>query len=413
MTASTVQSCDRIWINANLATMDDAVPAAYGQLRNCAIGVRDGKIAVIEPMAKVSVERLADKVIDACGAWITPGITDCHTHLVYGGNRAGEIALRLGGASYADIARQGGGILSTVRATRAMDEEQLLLAAISRLRALIAEGVTTVEIKSGYGLTLVDELKMLRVARRLADEMPVRVSTTLLAAHALPPEYAGRREEYIDLVCREIIPAAATEKLADAVDVFCERIAFSPDECARVFSAAGEYGLPVKAHAEQLSNLGGALLAARYGALSADHLEYLDKAGVEAMAAAGTVAVLLPGAFYSLRETQRPPIELLRAAGVPMAVAGDHNPGTSPFIAPRLMLNMACTLFGLTPEESFAGATRNAAKALGMEAEIGTLAVGKAADFLVWDIANPAELICELGVPRLRQRVFKGNIAAV
>jgi imidazolonepropionase len=402
-----------VWINAHLATMDEAVAGSYGQLRDHAIGVRDGKISAIEPMASVPLDRLAGTVIDARGAWITPGLIDCHTHLVYGGNRAAEIAMRLGGASYADIARQGGGILATVRATRAMDETQLLRASLPRLRALAAEGVTTIEIKSGYGLTLVDELKMLRVARRLADEAPIRVLTTLLAAHALPPEYAGRRAAYIDLVCREIIPAAAAEKLADAVDVFCEGIAFSPDECEQVFAAAREHGLPVKAHAEQLSNLGGAELAARHGALSADHLEYLDQAGVAAMAASGTVAVLLPGAFYSLRETQKPPIELLCAAGVPMAVAGDHNPGTSPFIAPQLMLNMACTLFSLTPEESFAGATRNAAKALGMGDRIGALIVGKEADFILWDIDDPAELICELGIPRLRQRVFNGTIAAV
>jgi imidazolonepropionase len=393
--------------------MDDAVAGPYGQLRDYALGVHDGKIAAIEPMTSVPLDCIAGRVIDARGAWITPGIIDCHTHLIYGGNRAAEIAMRLGGASYADIAQQGGGILSTVRGTRAMDEAQLVRASLPRLRALAAEGVTTVEIKSGYGLTLADELKMLRVARRLADEAPVRISTTLLAAHALPPEYTGRREAYIDLVCREIMPAAAADRLADAVDVFCEGIAFSPDECAKVFAAAEEHGLPVKAHAEQLSNLGGAKLAAQHAALSADHLEYLDQAGVDAMAASGTVAVLLPGAFYSLRETEKPPIEMLRKAGVPMAVAGDHNPGTSPFIAPRLMLNMACTLFGLTPEESFAGATRIATKALGIGDRVGTLTVGKEADFIIWDIADPAELICELGVPRLRQRVFKGSVVAV
>jgi imidazolonepropionase len=413
MADSAIASCGRVWINANLATMDEAVAGPYGQLREHALGVRDGKIAAIEPMTNVQAERLTGAVIDARGAWITPGLIDCHTHLVYGGNRAAEIAMRLGGASYADIARQGGGILSTVRATRAMDETQLLRASLSRLRALAAEGITTIEIKSGYGLTLADELKMLRVARRLADEAPMRISTTLLAAHALPPEYAGRREAYIDLVCREITPAAVAEKLADAVDIFCEGIAFSPDECAKVFVAAHEHGLPVKAHAEQLSNLGGAKLAAQHAALSADHLEYLDQAGIDAMAVSGTVAVLLPGAFYSLRETQKPPIEMLRAAGVPLAVAGDHNPGTSPFIEPRLMLNMACTLFGLTPEESFAGATRIAARALGMGDQVGALAIGKEADFVVWDIADPAELICELGIPRLRERVFKGSVAAV
>jgi imidazolonepropionase len=350
------------------------------------------------------------EITDCRNAWITPGLVDCHTHLVYGGNRSREIEMRWSGASYEEIARQGGGILATVRATRALDEVELLAASLPRLQALAAEGVTTVEIKSGYGLTLADELKMLRVARRLAEQVPVNVSTTLLAAHALPPEFAGRADDYVTHVCDEMIPAAAAERLVDAVDVFCERIAFSPAQCERVFKTAVRHGLPVKGHFEQLSNQGGARLAARFKALSADHLEHLDAAGAQALAEAGTVAVLLPGACYFLRETQKPPVAALRAAGVPMAVASDLNPGTCPLASLRLAMNMACTLFGLSPEEAFLGATRHAAGALGLTDRVGTLAVGKQADFLVWDIDHPAELVCEFGVPRLRQRVFNGKI---
>ncbi|NLF07423.1 MAG: imidazolonepropionase [Pirellulaceae bacterium] len=349
------------------------------------------------------------EIIDARGAWITPGLIDCHTHLVYGGNRSREIEQRRLGATYEEIARRGGGILSTVRATRAMSESQLLDASLPRLHALADEGATTVEIKSGYGLTLNDELKMLRVARRLAELVPVNVRTTLLAAHALPPEFAGRPDDYIRMVCEEIIPAAADEGLSDAVDVFCERIAFSPAQCERVFESARRRGLPVKGHVEQLSDFGGARLAARFNALSVDHLEYLAPDDVRTLAASGTTAVLLPGAFYFLRETQKPPVERLRTAGVPMAVASDLNPGTSPLCSLRLAINMAGTLFGLTPEEALAGATRAAARALGLADSVGILAVGKQADFLLWDIDHPSELACEFGVPRLRQRVFRGE----
>jgi imidazolonepropionase len=399
------QSADRIWLNVRLA-LTEGVPASAP----AALAVQGGTITALAPMDQVPLTSLRGEVIDARGTWITPGFVDCHTHLVWAGSRAQEIEQRWRGVSYADIAQQGGGILSTVRATRAASEEELLEQALPRLRALTAEGVTTVEIKSGYGLTLADELKLLRVARRLDASAKVNVRTTLLAAHAVPPEFAGRADDYVTLVCDEIIPAAAAEKLADAVDVFCEGIAFSPTQCARVFLAAQRHNLPVKGHMEQLSLLGGAQLAARFRAISVDHLEHLDQAGVEAIAKSGTVAVLLPGAFYFLRETQKPPVAALRAAGVPLAVATDLNPGTSPFAALRLMMNMACTLYGLTADEALAGVTQHAARALGLNGQVGELAVGQQADFLVWDIEHPAELVCEFGINRLRQRVFKGAI---
>ena len=343
------------------------------------------------------------------GGVLTPGLVDCHTHLVYAGNRAGEFEQRLEGVSYEEIARAGGGILSSVRATRAASEDELIAASLPRLDALLADGVTTVEIKSGYGLTVADELKMLRVARHLGELRPVRVTTTLLGAHALPPEYAGRADDYVSLVCDEMIPAAAEAKLADAVDVFCEGIGFSPAQCERIYHAAQAHGLAIKAHAEQLSNLGGSALAASYGALSADHVEYLDEAGVRAMAEAGTVAVLLPGAFQVLRETQLPPIELLRQYGVPMAVASDANPGTSPICLPTLMAHLACTLFRLTPREALAGMTAHAARALGLP-ELGRIAVGAPADLCLWDIRQPAELAYAVQAGRLRQRIFCGEI---
>ena len=405
-----IDDCERLWINARLATFDPNVSAPYGALEGYALGVSGENIAFIAPMADLPGEPTPQNVEDARGAWITPGLVDCHTHLVYGGNRSREIEQRRLGVSYEEIARQGGGIISTVRATRSMSERQLLDASLPRLRALTDEGVTTVEVKSGYGLTTADELKMLRVARRLADHAPVNIYTTLLAAHALPPEFAGRPDDYVAMVCDEIIPAAADEGLADAVDVFCERIAFSPAQCERIFDFARRFGLAVKGHMEQLSDSGGARLAARFAALSADHLEHLAPNDAQTLADAGTVAVLLPGAYYFLRETQKPPIEALRAAGASMAVATDLNPGTSPLASLRLAINMAGTLFGLTPEEALAGATRSAAKALGAADRIGVLAVGRRADFLVWDIEHPAELACEFGVPRLRQRVFGGNM---
>jgi len=350
----------------------------------------------------------AGEVIDAQGRWVTPGFIDCHTHLVYGGNRAAEWEKRLTGVPYQQIAAEGGGIISTVRATRSLDEDELALASLPRLKALMKEGVTTVEIKSGYGLTLADELKQLRAARRLAAALPVEVATTLLSAHALPPEYAAQADAYIDYVCHTIVPAAAAEGLAEAVDVFCEGVGFSPAQTRRVFEAAREHGLQLKGHVEQLSNLHGAALVAEFGGLSADHIEYLDDAGVAAMAQAGTVAVLLPGAYYFLRETQKPPVDKLRAAGVAMAVSTDLNPGTSPFASIRLAMNQACVLFGLTPEEAVLGTTRHAAQALGRAASHGKLAAGYVADLLLWDIEHPAEIVYGLGTNPLKQRVFRG-----
>jgi imidazolonepropionase len=348
---------------------------------------------------------------DGGGALVTPGLVDCHTHLVYGGHRAHEFALRLAGASYEEIARAGGGIVSTVRATREAGEDALFASASARLSQLLAEGVCAVEVKSGYGLALEHERKQLRVARRLAQAHGVAVRTTFLGAHALPPEYAGRSGEYIDLVCREMLPALHAEGLVDAVDVFCERIAFSLEETERVFQAARALGLPVKLHAEQLSDMGGAQLAARDGALSCDHVEHLSQAGIDAMRAAGTVAVLLPGAYYTLRDTHLPPIAALRAAGVSMAVATDHNPGTSPALSLLLMANMACTLFGLTVPEALAGVTAHAARALGLQDTHGTLAVGRPADFVLWNVREAAELAYWFGQRPVRCVVRQGRVA--
>lgn len=377
-----------------------------------AVRVEAGRIVGLWPEADFQAAQGEGAELAREGGVLTPGLVDCHTHLVHAGQRAGEFEQRLEGTSYAEIARAGGGILGTVRATRAASEAELFVVARPRLQALIDEGVTTVEIKSGYGLTVADELKLLRVARRLSEALPVRVITTLLGAHAVPPEFQGDAEGYVDLVCREMIPAAVAEGLADAVDVFCEGIAFSPAQCERVFLAAREHGLPIKAHAEQLSNLGGSALAARLGALSADHVEYLDEAGVRALAAAGTVAVLLPGAFLMLSENQHPPVELLRRYGVPMALASDANPGTSPLYLPTLIANLGCTLFRLTPREALAGMTAHAAQALGRP-ELGRIQVGAPADLCLWDVGQPAELAYEVRPGRLRQRVFAGEVQHV
>lgn len=396
---------DVVLSNVRLATMA-ANGMAYGVAPGAnAIAFDGGRIAWLGPRAEAPAAR---RLADAGGRWLTPALIDCHTHLVHAGNRAREFEMRLAGATYEEIARGGGGIAATVAATRSASDQELLDQALPRLERLAAEGVAVVEIKSGYGLDLENELKMLRVARRLAERVPVTVTTTLLALHALPSDYAGRAEAYVDFVCDTLIPAAARQGLADAVDGFCERIAFSPAQVGRAFAAARAHGLPVKLHAEQLSNQGGAALAASHGALSADHLEYVEEDGVAAMAKAGTVAVLLPGAFFFLRETRLPPVELLRRHRVPIAIATDNNPGTSPYASLLLMLNMACTCFGLTPEEALAGVTREAARALGMSASHGTLEPGKAADVVLWDVDSPAELAYSYGTHR-PHAIFRGG----
>ncbi len=394
---------DRLFVNCRVATMAEG-GAPYGLIEDGAVSVRDGRVAGVGPRA--GVRGGAEE--DLGGRLVTPAPIDCHTHLVFGGDRAREFEMRLEGASYEEVARAGGGIVSTVRATRGASEDALVAAALPRLDALIAEGVATVEIKSGYGLDRETELRCLRAARRLGRERPVRVATTFLGAHAVPPEFAGRADAYIDEVCLPTLDAAAEEGLVDAVDGFCEGIAFSPAQIARVFDRAAALGLPVKLHAEQLSNLGGAALVAARGGLSADHLEYLDGAGVAAMARAGTVAVLLPGAFYTLREAQLPPVQGLRAAGVQIAVATDGNPGSSPMFSILLAINMACTLFRLTPEEALAGATRVAARALGLD-DAGTIAPGRRADLAVWDVEHPAELAYRIGFNPLHRRIFGGE----
>lgn len=401
--------CDSLWVHVRLATFDGASHDAdpYGVIEDGAIAIADGRIAWLGRTGERPPGLAPAAVFDGAGAWVTPGLIDCHTHLVYAGNRAGEFEARLAGADYASIARQGGGIRATVRATRQAAVEDLVHASAPRLRRLVDEGVTTIEVKSGYGLERDSELRMLAAAQQLAAGLPVSVAPTLLAAHAVPPEFDGRADAYIEYVVREILPAAARLRSAEAVDAFCETIAFTPGQVARVFDAAQEIGLPVKLHADQLSDSGGAELAARYGALSADHLEYASAAGVRALAAAGTVAVLLPGAFYFLRETRLPPIEALRRAGVPMALATDCNPGSSPCTSLLLMLNMACTLFRLTPYEALAGITRHAAQALG-KFDRGRLAVGLRADFVLWDIEHPRDLCYAMGANPRVATVFEG-----
>jgi len=404
-----ISQCDRLFTNSRLVTLDPAVRASYGLRERHALGVRGGKIAALLPMDDLDLAGFQGELTDCRGGLITPGLIDCHTHLVYGGQRSADFVKRLQGMSYQEIARSGGGILSTVRATRALSEEELFLLALPRLQALTGEGVTTVEIKSGYGLTPEDELKMLRVARRLGRELPVRVSATLLAAHALPPEYLNRADRYLEVICSELIPRVAEEGLADAVDVFCETVAFSVQQAEQVFLAAHRAGLGLKIHAEQLSSSGAAALAAAFHAWSADHLEHLDESGLHALQGSGTVATLLPGAGYFLGETRRPPVELLRRHGVPMALASDLNPGTSPLASLRLAMNMGCVLFGLSPEEALAGVTRNAALALGRGDRLGTLTVGKEADLLLWDLEDPAQLCCEVGLNAPSLRICLGE----
>lgn len=409
MILATLPCADGVWGSLRLAPGalgDDPVPDG-----EAAIVVADGRIRWVGERSALPGDCAALPRFDGGGALVTPGLVDCHTHLVYGGQRANEFAMRLAGASYEEIAKAGGGIVSSVRATREADEDTLHAQAAARLEQLLADGVCAIEIKSGYGLSLAHERKQLRVARRLGEAYGVTVRSTFLGAHALPPEYAGRSSDYIDLVCREMMPALAAEGLIDAVDVFCERIAFSLAETERVFQAAQALGLPVKLHAEQLSDMGGAALAARYGALSCDHIEHLSAEGIEAMRAAGTVAVLLPGAYYTLRDTQLPPIEALRAAGVPMAVSTDHNPGTSPALSLLLMVNMACTLFRLTVPEALAGVTRHAARALGLQDTHGVIAPGMPANFVLWNVRDAAELAYWFGQRPLRAAVRQGRIA--
>ena len=394
--------------NLQAATMQEGAP--YGLIPDAAIAIRDGLIAWVGPRAELPDTFAGDAPQDLDGCLVTPALIDCHTHLVHGGDRAAEFEMRLQGATYEEVARAGGGIVSTVRATRAADEDTLVAEALPRLDALLAEGVSTVEVKSGYGLSVEDELRMLRAARRLETLRPVRIVTSFLGAHALPPEYTGRPDAFIDEVCLPALDAAHAEGLADAVDGFCEGIAFSPDQIARVFDRARALGLPVKLHAEQLSHLGGTALAARYGALSADHVEYATAADAAALAGAGSVAVLLPGAFYTLHETQVPPIAAFRDHGVPMAVATDANPGTSPMTSLLLTMNMACTFFRLTPEEALRGATCHAARALGLT-DCGRIAPGLRADLAAWTVSRPAELAYRIGFNPLRARFFAGEAA--
>jgi imidazolonepropionase len=409
-TATSFPSADGLWTGLRLAP--DAAPGISAEAAaDAAIAVSGGMVRWVGARHALPAEFAGLAPHDGGGALATPGLVDCHTHLVYGGQRANEFAMRLAGASYEEVAKAGGGIVSSVRATREADEDTLFAQAAQRLEQLLGDGVCAIEIKSGYGLSLEHERKQLRVARRLEDAYGVTVRTTFLGAHALPPEYAGRSADYIELVCSQMLPALAAEGLVDAVDVFCERIAFTLAETEQVFKAAKALGLPVKLHAEQLSDMGGAALAARYGALSCDHIEHLSAEGIAAMRGSGTVAVLLPGAYYTLRDTHLPPIEALRAAGVPMAVSTDHNPGTSPALSLLLMMNMACTLFRLTVPEALAGVTRHAARALGLQDTHGAIAEGRPANFVLWNVQEAAELAYWFGQRPVRTVVRQGRIA--
>jgi imidazolonepropionase len=398
-----------IWHNARLATFDPKQPQPYGLVEHHALIVREGRIVDIIPES--SLGSIKGKRIDLQGRLVTPGLIDCHTHLVFGGSRATEWEQRLNGVSYQTISANGGGINSTVQATRAASEEELTRLAQQRLERLMREGVTTVEIKSGYGLDAENESKMLRVTQQLAQNNAVEISPTLLAAHAIPAEYKGRADDYITLVCEDIMPTLWQEGLFESVDAFCENVGFTPEQTERVFCAAQVLNIPVKGHVEQLSSLGGAQLVSQYKGLSADHIEYLSEEGVAAMADSGTVAVLLPGAFYFLNETQKPPVDALRRHRVPMAVATDYNPGTSPFASLHLAMNMACVKFGLTPEEAWTGVTRHAARALGRQDSHGQLAAGFVADFVIWDAEHPVEMVYEPGRNPLWQRVFRGEVS--
>jgi imidazolonepropionase len=402
---------DTIWTNARLATMAPGTPG-LGIVEDGCIAAKDGRIAYAGPALDLPPDADAKTQIDCEGRWITPGLVDCHTHLIYGGNRASEFAMRLEGASYEDISRAGGGIASSMKATRAASEAQLVVSGLKRLDHLLAEGVTTIEIKSGYGLDKETEIRCLKAARQLGRERDVSVVTSFLGAHAMPPEANGDKDAYIDTVIAEMLPAIAELKLADAVDAFCEGIAFSPEQTARVFDAAKKLGLPVKLHADQLSNLHGAKLAAEHNALSADHLEHTDEDGVIALTKAGTVAVVLPGAYYTLRETQAPPIALFRKHGTHLALATDSNPGTSPLTSLLLTMNMGATLFRMTVDECLLGVTREGARALGKLSEVGTLETGKVCDLAIWDIEHPAELVYRVGFNPLHARVWHGRTSA-
>lgn len=402
------QVFDSVWFDVNLATMEGD---GYGIIENAALAIKDGRIAWLGKREELpEFDAFATPTYQGKGGWLTPGLIDCHTHIVYGGNRAKEFEMRLEGASYQEIANAGGGIVSTVTATREADEETLYVNAKNRLNALMKEGVTTVEIKSGYGLDVETEVKMLRIARLLGEHHPVDVKTTFLGAHALPLEFKDNSDGYIDLVCGEMMQAVVDQDLADCVDAFCESVGFDLAQTKRVFEAAKAHGLPVKLHAEQMSNLGGSAMAASFNALSVDHIEYLDEDGVKAIKSAGTTAVVLPGAFYFLRETKQPPIDLLRKHQVPMAIATDANPGSSPLCSLQLMLNMACTLFKMTPYEALAGVTVNAAKALNVFDNVGSLAIGKQADIVLWDIEHPAQLSYQFGVNPCMQIIKNGKV---
>ena len=398
---------DRLLVDCRIATFEEMPGNPLGLIDNGAIGIAEGKIVRVGKRTELAGFR-AKEVVALGGAWVTPGLIDCHTHLVFGGTRADEHAMRRAGATYEEIAAAGGGIASTVKRTAAATDEELLCQSRRRLHALMQGGCTTIEIKSGYGLDVASELRLLKIAAELGEDEAVRIVPTLLALHALPPDQRDRRAHYVGEIVDKLIPAAARQGIAASVDAFCEGIAFTPEEVERLFKAAAHHGLRVRLHAEQLSNSHGAALAARYRALSADHLEHLDEAGAKAMAVAGTIAVLLPGAFYALQETRKPPVALLRKHKVPIAIATDCNPGTSPLLSPTLAINMACTLFGLTPEEAVAGMTINAARALGLAHSIGSIAAGKQADLCVWNIETLAELGYWIGLAGPERRIFNG-----
>ncbi len=402
--------CDQVWINVNLATFSNTAVDQYGSLRNYALGIKNGLVACITSMSSVTATQLPFNVIDGHNGWITPGLIDCHTHLVFGGHRAQEFELRLRGIPYQQLLHQGGGILATTRATRIRSQEQLIKSALPRIKALALEGTTCIEVKSGYGLNIEDEMKMLKVAQNLSNHYPIKIMSTLLIANTIPPEYAGRVDGYVDMICDELIPSVVSEKLASAIDINCDCTTFSRQQRQRLFETAAESGLMLKAHAEQYSCNGGASFASFYGAHSCDHLEYISEEGVEDMAKAKAIAVLLPGTHYFMQSKHCPPVELFRKHHIPMAIASDTNPGTSPLASIRLMMNMSCIFFRLTPAEALAGATINAAKALGIDSQYGSIAIGKTADLCLWEIDHPNELPYQLGHCPLKQRIIAGSI---